>query len=351
MKTFISLIFIGALIGLGFMVSKGVPAPVADSQVSPSVTNTESASSDTGSVAPEAIPPPAVTTAQGGAPSGQLFFLVDNGSALEIRSIDVSTKKERLIFSDKGQSDGIKLVSRISRTGDSILAVVGPGSDNRGHLVAIKTDGSGKSTTLVDDFDVAAAPAISPEQSKLAFTRFVNTDSTFGFALVTSGVDGKNEQSLANDPDGISNPAFGPDGKQIGFIRGASTKGTELASYDIGTKKVSTLYTKAQTVIQDFDWSPVGLIALTSAPLKRGSVGEFDPYLFDPKTNELVKLATTKTVERAATLAPDASGAAYLRVAAENYTPNEPGTIVISSLDGKQQTELNKAIELLGWIK
>ncbi len=337
MKSLISLIFIGALIGLGAMVNRGLPTPTA----------TQSPATDQPSVS---VTSPATVT-QDWAPGGQLFFLTENGSALEIHSLDVTNGKERMIFSDKGKTNGIKLVSRVARSGDSIIAVIGPGSDNRGHLVAIKTDGSGKLTTLVDDFDVTAAPAISPDQTKLAFSRFINTDSVFGFTLNIAGVDGKDEQTLVTNPDGVSSPSFSPDGKQLGFIRGASTKGTELATYDIASKTNGTLYKKDQTIIQDLDWGSVGLVAFTAAPLKRATVGEFDPYLLDPKTNELIKLVDTKLVERSVTVAPDASAVAFLQVPSEKYTPNEPGTIVVSSIDGKQQTQFKQAIELLGWVK
>ncbi len=336
MQAFITLIFIGAIVGLGLMVGKGTPTLSASP--SPATANSS-----------EEIPTNETPVAQGGAPSGQLFYLTDNDDQLEIRTVDILTKSDKLIYSDKGRSDGMKLVSKVTRSGDSILLVIGPGSDNRGKLVALKTDGSGKTSPLLGDFEAAAGPVISPDQTKFATTRFVNTEAFFGFTLSIYDIDGKNRKDLSNDAEGLSSPSFSPDGKQLAIIKGSNTKTNEIAVFDTTSQKMTRLYHKENQTIHDIDWSPVGLIAFTAGPTSNLKARE--SYIFDPKTNEVVQITKSATAERSTTVAPDASGVATIQVVANDYTPNEPGKLVVTQMNGENLVTVGRAIELLGWVK
>ncbi len=333
MKTFITLIFIGAILMLGLMASRGTP-PVASTTLSPSNNPVVVAASGT---------PPAQG---GGGPTGQLFALSQSGKDLEIVSIDVVTKAKKVVFSDKGSTKKIELASNVTSSGDTIVLLLAPPDDPAGQLVALKTDGSGVKTILKENFVTTQPPAISPDRTKLALVRFSNAEPNYGFTLVTTNVDGTNKKNLVTDESGISHLAFSPDGKRIAFIKGAAGS-SEIDAVTVDTAKAEKLYSANEQIVQDFDWSAVGplVYSAVSSSLKNQTS---EVYALDTETKKVIQVTKNNQSERTPKVAPDATGLAYIQGASD---PRQSGDIIVTFPDGSQAITIGVGLQLLGWTK
>lgn len=340
MKALISLIFLGAIIILGIMVGRGTsePATVPNPETSDSTAEVPTN--------PESTPTIASTGQGAGAPTGQLFVLSQTGLITEIQAIDVVTKSKKTILSDKNSGDKIKLVSKLSRDGSTLVALLAPADDPAGQLVAIKTDGSGTKTKLIDGFISANPPVISPDQTKLALTSFSNAEPNFGFGLVLMNVDGSNKKELTKDSSGISHIAFSPDGKQLAFLKGAAATSSEVAVVTIANDKVETLYKMKDKIIEDFDWSSAGLLVMAALPSTNKSASQSEIYMVDPKSKNSVQVTNNSRPEKTPTIAPDGTGVAFIQYKDD---PLKAGEVIVTLPDGNQPTTVGMANQILGW--
>lgn len=336
MKALIYLVFIGAIITLGIMVGRGNPLP------QPTPTTTEVATPQpqlVGSASP----------AQGGsAPQGRLFFLSQSSGTSEIFSVNIVSKEKKLLLSDKNSKEKIKLASNVTRAGDSIVVLLGSPDDPAGQLVALKTDGSKTKTVLVDNFITTNPPVISPDKSQLALVSFSNAEPDFGFSVVLLSVDGKKKKTLTRDESGITHLAFSPDGKQLAFLKGAANN--EIALVTLATGEVKTLYTMKDQLIEDYDWSPVGLLALTATPAGKKAANQSEVYLVDPTKKTVVQITKNSLLERSPRIAPDASGISFIEVK-DAKDSTGAGEVVVTRPDGTDPANFGKATQLLGWVK
>ncbi len=347
MKNFITFIFIGCLVGLGILIGRGNPgqsSPAANGQPSPATSSaTEATAAGTDSPA-----------AQGGAPTGRLYYVTLNQSNREIQRIDIATKNKQTLYSDRDQDKKISS-ARLTRSGDTIVMVLSKADDPAGQLVSISTEGTGKKTVLTDKFLSTTNPEISPDQSKLAFTSFSNAEPNYGFSLMISDIDGQHRKELVRDSSGIAQLAFSPDGKQIAFIKGGAAGNNQIAVVSIESSKVSSLYEFKDKLIEEFDWSPTGIVTITAASKSNtltGSSNQSEVYLVDPKTKEAVQLTKNNQPERSPRIAPDGSAIAFIQLKTEKTAdPTKPGEITLATGKGEVITTLGSALNLLGWVK
>lgn len=342
MKTLITIIFLGVIILFGVSVGRENPQSVDQTPTPESQSVSEAESSP----ATEALATPVAQG--GGAPMGEIYYLAQSGTTGEVAAVDVVTKKKRTVFSDKNSKQKIKGVSKIGPTGDSVIIVLGDEFDLSGQLVAVKADGSGQKTVLADQFTSTSSPVISPDQTKLALVSFSNAEPNVGFNLVLMDVDGKNRKSLAKDESGIAQLAFSPDGKQIAFVKGAAATSSEIAVVTIATGKIDVLFSAKDKIIENFDWSSVGLLAVTAVPADKKGTTQSDVYLIDPKNKSNVQVTKSNAAERSPVIAPDATGVAFIRL---KNDPLKPGDIVMTLPNGDQSVTLGSGNQLLGWVR
>ena len=345
MKVLVYLLFIGGIVALGLMLGKGSPSRTI-TLGSPSPSSAMSSSSEA---------TPSETTGQGGsAPTGRLIVLNESTEKTEVTSIDVVSKEKKIIYSDLKDKQKIRLVSDIPRDGDSLVAMVSNADDENlpGQLIAIKTDGNGKKTTLIDNFMATEPPAVSPDKTKLAMISFSNADPHYGFTLYTTDMTGKNRKDLTTDSGTISRPVFSPDGKQLAFIKGATTSDNQIATVNLDTKEVKTLYTTKGKVIEDYDWSPVGLFVATLAPSGQKAASQSEVFIYDPKSKDTAQITKNSQLEGSPHIAPDGSGIAYIeRAEGKVINTGKPGSIKLSDSTGKNTIDLGTANRILGCIK
>jgi Tol biopolymer transport system component len=336
MKNFITFIFIAALIGLGLLIGRGAPSTptVSPNTDLPTVTESTSTTPDTSPLAQG-----------GGAPTGRLFALVSSAASSEIISYDVVTKAKKIIFSDKSTAKKIKVVSPISRDGDTILALVAEDEDPAGQLISLATDGSSKQSVLIDNFAGIAAPVISPDKTKLALINFSNDLAKPGFTVTLMNVDGNSKKELVRNELGLGNLTFSPDGKEIAYIN-ATAKGNQINAFHLTTGKERTLYTNDDYLITDFDWSPIGVLAATMKSSEKNAEPA-EAYIIDPKNNSISKITSSSLTEHSTKIAPDGSGIAFIQA----KQSGQPGTVVSSDTTNSSGNEFGTANQLLGWVK
>lgn len=353
MKPFIFLVFIGAIIGLGVLAARsgGLPATSTTS------TSTESASALPNSSLPSightsAPISSASTSAASPSPTvglgGQLYTLYEHDGIGEIQLIDIITKEVKTLYSDKDKDLKIQSAAALTPTGDRIFMVLGATGDLGGQLVSLKTDGSGQTTVLNKQFSSTVRPAISPDQKQVASVSFANTEQDFGFSLALSSLDGSGRKILFKDEAGISRPTFTPDGKKILYLVGSANQALNIQSVDLASGQVSTLYSATDRTIQDFSFSPNGMLVVVSASVGDRSAQATDVFITDPKNNSNLRITNDEETEHAALLAPDASGLTYIKV---KTNKTQPGDIIVSAPDGTKSGSVGLATGLIGWIK
>lgn len=349
MKAFIYFIFVVALVGLGMLVGKGGPQTTSSRSPEPTQSetaitpDTEPSAATTASIAAPS-PSPA---AQGGTISGTLFTYKQANGISEIEAITIETKKKRSVYTDKGKSTKLKSVSHLTADGQSVIATIGESDGASDQLVAIKTDGSGQQTVLVDNFVSTQAPVVSPDGTRLALVSFSNAEPDFGFTLVVTDINGKNRKELTKDQSGIAQLHFSADGSQLAYLKGAAATQTEVERVTIANGQTSGLYKAKDKIITDFDWSSLGLLAVTMAPNAKTAATQSDLYLVDPKNSSAQQLTKTTTAERYPVLAPDGSGLAFIKTTGQSQN----GEVTVVDSQGKELMTLGSAQSVVGWSK
>lgn len=340
MKALITLIFIGAMVFLGFMVSRGDPTAIKIN-ASPPPSNLSGEKSSISSSNPN-------SGQGGGNPTGKLYVFNQTSKNNEIYVIDVVTKEKKVIYDDSKSEQKIKSVSSLSPLADSIVMVLGSDIDPAGQLVAITIDGSGKKSILTEGFVSTNAPTVSPDQTKLALVSFSNAEPNVGFTLSLVDINGKNRQDLVTDSSGIGQVEFSPDGRKIAFVKGASATNNQIAVVNLDNQKVETLYSLKSKLIEDFDWSPLGPLLISAIEATKKTSQESELYLVDVKNKSELLLTNNGKLERSPVLAPDATGISYI----EFKNPNSrTGELVVALTDGKSPTVIGSATQILGWFQ
>lgn len=154
-------------------------------------------------------------------------------------------------------------------------------------------------------------PALSPDGTRLAFTRDEGTDH----ALYVVGIDGNNLRRLSTSSVGVAEPVWSPDGSKIAYLRGYDTTygglanlsgcGPEIYVIDVFSARETNLTQGAGGV--DPTWSPDGTrIAFSSA-----RNGNYEIYMMPVDGSELKQLTTTEWAEAEPAWSPDGKRIAY----------------------------------------
>lgn len=349
MRNFVTFIFIGAILVLGFLVANGTPQtnnPKSDSSPDSTSSTSPAESSSTPVDAAKETP------AQGGsAPTGRVFAAT-TGQTSEIYTLDVTNKQKKVIYTDKSDKAKLRLISNVTRDGDTIVALVSENEGEAGQLVAIKTDGSGSKTTIIDNFIASTAPVISPDKTKLAMISFSNAEPNYGFTLIHMDVNGKNRKDISKNESGISHIAFSPDGKEIAYLKGAAASSNEVVAVDISSGKERNIYRDSNRVIENFSWSPVGLLTITAAPPGKKASDQSEVFLVDPKNKSAIQITKNNLPERTPAIAPDASGISFIQSKTAKIEDSlKVGDVIVTYSDGSKATTIGSANQLLGWVR
>lgn len=310
MQRFISFIFIGSIIVLGLLLSR-----------------------DLSSITPSASPSPtAEAIAQGGgAPTGNLYIAQKSQTGTEIQRISVTDKQVVTVFSDKSSQKKLQVISPVTGSGDTLLAIRGDAHEPVGDLISIATDGSGTTTTLIPNFanSSAAAPILSSDKTKIAYISYANDSTDPGFQLVTMNITGSERRVWLTSPTTINSLRFSADNTKIAYLtEEPSSNNVRLTIYSLTANKQELTRVFQNNTPTLLDWSPLGLILISDT-------------LLDPLQDSRKQVIDGTNNLNAAVLAPDASGVAYL----------EDGTVTVVDTNQTTKTTLSNASLLLGWTQ
>ncbi len=238
-------------------------------------------------------------------------------------------------------------------TGDGLIAFA---ADRQ--IYIMNADGS--DVRLLTDGNPHAIyryPAISPDGSRVAFTRDEDSDH----ALYVMGIDGSNLRRLSSSFVGVSEPAWSPDGSKIAYVRGYDTTygghanittcGSEIYVIDVFSHKQTNMTQGAGGT--DPAWSPDGTrIAFSSF---RG--GNHEIYTMTSSGNEVKRLTDTGGAEADPAWSPDGTRIAYTAHLTEGMfycgfmSTGRPGgsqfderpSVYVMLADGSNQTQLEAA--------
>jgi TolB protein len=257
----------------------------------------------------------------------------------------ISEKNRRL---DGAAASAVKPAAQIS--GEGLIAF-----SANGQIYIMNADGSDVRRLTDNAPDVLYRyPALSPDGSRLAFTRDERSDH----ALCVVDIDGNNLRRLSASSIGVAEPTWSPDGEKIAYIRGYDTTygglanmtacGPEIYVIDVFSAKEVNLTQGAGGV--DPTWSPDGTrIAFSSA-----RDGNYEIYVMTSVGSEIKQLTNTEWAEAEPAWSPDGKQIAYtanLRPVSfdcgfmSTGRPSEPPidqrtSIYVMTAEGTNHTEL-----------
>lgn len=202
------------------------------------------------------------------APSGQpkpaaavppVFYVntVSNGAQLMRRD---ASGQETVLFVDADQAS--KLTSVLGIADAAAIAVL-TGANGQLSLASIRLDGSGAVTTLNPSFGGIAGGALRPARSAVSYVSFDNAERSFGFSLVSEGLDGGNRTVVDQDAHGLSLPAWSQTGDSLAYVKGQAgpessqelwtaknnLTPTRVASFDAGQVVTDLVWLDSHTVL------------------------------------------------------------------------------------------------------
>lgn len=105
--------------------------------------------------------------------------------------------------------------------------------------------------------DVTSAD-LSPDGSRLAFTRSIQVDGTVAVALMVADADGSNAQEIARSDAGAQHPRWSPDGQSVAFVAARGGRVTQaVLIVDVESKKMRELTSDAKAgEVSSVVWTP-----------------------------------------------------------------------------------------------
>lgn len=189
--------------------------------------------------------------------------------------------------------DGSKIAFSRSKHGDWLAPL---------HMYVVNADGTGlRRLTKGDDW----APAWSPDGRAIAFTRGAGIRSYFSTVYLVNA-DGTGLRRIVRDG---AEPDWSPDGRKIALVRGVNDS---IEVFDLGTETVVTLVRSKRASAAEPAWSPDGKrIAFVDIPggaLVEGKYGEgdfYEIYVVNADGTELRRLTHNAEMDASPTWTPD----------------------------------------------
>jgi len=167
---------------------------------------------------------------------GHLYYFRITDGNFEIYS-KKGSEEEKLVFSDKDESQKIKFASSITSSG-KLLALMSPRDQMfGGSLDLISSDGSGNIDKIIDNFVTSQPPIISPNGEQIAYVLFSNDEKNYGFTLYLMDLSGQNKTKIDSNPSGITNLNWSRDGNTLAYLADNTVK-----AYNIENAESQTIY-------------------------------------------------------------------------------------------------------------
>ncbi|MCY7348217.1 MAG: carboxypeptidase regulatory-like domain-containing protein [Pyrinomonadaceae bacterium] len=217
-------------------------------------------------------------------------------------------------------------------------------------LSIMNADGSAAVRLFNDSFSPALTPAISPNGSKIAFTKYVPlivnpTTTSYNSRVFIMNFDGTNQQQITPDgTGGVSeiSPVWSPDGTKIAFVRRGSTSQIKVINLNTSGETSVTSLGSGVFSIGRISWSP------------DGTKIAYEVTSFTSSVIRVINSDGSGSVQEIASLAgkpswsPDGTKIAFIKYASVNSNPGgqialmNPNGTNVSILTSDAQSAINE---------
>jgi Tol biopolymer transport system component len=175
----------------------------------------------------------------------------------------------------------------------------------------INPDGSGKKRIIQPTVGVVAAPAWSPDGSKIAYAA-PDADNHY-VVIATANADGSNIHLLADNAFLDGNPAWSPDGSKIIFTAGGGDH-IDVMNAD-GANRHRLVSKQAGEAYGHMSWSPDGsrVVFESTRPRQAGSTDRLEIWVMNADGSNLVQLTTNELPDRHPDWSPDGQKIIFAR--------------------------------------
>jgi len=295
-------------------------------------------------------PGPQITEPEEKAASYDVVAYTTSSVATEIFSTSLQDGKRRIIFTDQDESLKVRALRHVFDEGRKVLAYLAPKSEQHGRTLAeIALEGSGKVTTLLDNFGASEAPIGSPDGKRVAYVVFSNADPDYGYSLMIMNSDGSNKRRLFRRETLLYEPAFKPDGTVVAFL---SDTGSGMAIQTVsaaGTGEPTVVAEFSNEILYNLSWGEE--LIFGKRPKEETSANNGEIYTISDVGSGLRRLTNNEAFDGSPSVSPDGTKLALVRTtfASGKYSTAGELTLVVVNLADQTETELGSADGILGW--
>jgi hypothetical protein len=276
-----------------------------------------------------------------------LLYIKPVGSDSQLmKRDDIGT--ETVLFTD---SDLKTKLGTILGIHDGKAIVVLTLADGQSQLSEISLDGSGNLKTLNSNFNGMSGAALRSTNKTVAFAVFDNSERSFGFTLIQEQLDGSEQSTIDQDPQGISLPAWSQTGTNLAYIKGQATPESgqqiRLAQNGSNPKTITTI--DSNSVITDLAWLDDHSLLYVLEPLGNNAQNKAKTMVLHIDSGEQQELLDLPGKERFLTVSQNAGWLAAVTGDANQSSAGVGKLMVVELSSGKQQ-ELANASAVGAWL-
>lgn len=265
--------------------------------------------------------------------NGTLYYTKNSDNVVEIFS-KKDNEEEKLIYTDSDEDNKIKFTHSMTNSA-KILALIAPkNQDFGGSLYLINSDGSGEKEQIIEQFTSPQPPAISSDESNIAYVLFSNAEMEYGFSLYIMNLNGENKVKIDNDETMISNPTFDQNVKNIAYL-----KNNKLVYSDLdGAQKKEIYSLKSNEQLESMNWDNENSILISVYDGTKSKIISINPETND---NDILYEASYIITN------PTYVDSDYTSLA---FINSDTGKIEIMNVDGNI-SNITEATSIIKWLK
>jgi len=269
------------------------------------------------------------------------------GAAKEIRTAD-SQDRTKKIFTDTDETDKIAIFSNVASDTSEVLVGTTSDGSKAGGLEVINLL-TAKTRKVKTSFSLPDYLALAADSKKFVYIRFSNVEASYGYTLYLENMDDSQPITVVTTDSEIISPAFSPSSAKIAYAISDTTK-TEISVYSLSTKKLEKIATLDGKVVDWLSWPEPSKIFISTRATGNNNAGQIEAVNTSSGTTEkIVEFSGGRASYIYANKA--ATKLAFIVAQYKNKVdPQTAGQIYIVNLISKDESTLEKANQILGWL-
>lgn len=282
--------------------------------------------------------------------SGYLYYSVTGDNSTDIYSFDLISKKNKLFFTDKDETNKIRYIDKFNSNGDILLLTNPDKNSIDGNIDLLSKNNPGKTTQKIIDFASPQNPIISADGKKIAYVLFSNAESDYGFKLIIADITGENKEEIVSDPSYLILYSWDPTSKKICY---AKSKEGQLKTYDLNTRQESNIINLENFQIYYLSWPKENNLLLSYSTKGNNNFNQAEIYSYDINSKKTNRLTNNNSYDNYPTY-DEKENLYYLSTSIDVKETNfqlKEGQINVLIADQTDPLELIKANQIIGWTK